>query len=140
DVHLGADRRERGPEGLAEGPGPGPQVGLVHQVGGGAVLGRERVDPQPAHVDDAAHAARRGGPGRARHRGAAGGRRHILSGADTPSRSSPLARTWRVASFSHSRVRCTSETSSSPKGVTRRWSYHLWYAPAISSRWRATRC
>ena len=64
-----------------------------------------------------------GAPGRPRRPGLAGDRGHMRSGADTPSSPSPLARTWRVASFSHRRVRCTSVTASSPNGATRRWSY-----------------
>ena len=51
---------------------------------------------------------------------------HMRSGVDTPSRPSPLARTWAVASFRARRVRCTSETSSSPWGTTRQESYQRW--------------
>ena len=47
---------------------------------------------------------------------------YILSGAETPRRSSPLAKTWRVASLSHSRVRWRSVISSSAvMGRTRLW-------------------
>ncbi len=50
------------------------------------------------------------------------GTTHIRSGAETPSRSSPLASTTRVASTSSSRARCRSDVSSSPRGSTRQLS------------------
>src|SRR5690606_12958422 len=57
------------------------------------------------------------------HRGAP----YIRSGAETPRSPRPLARTWPVASLSHSRVRCRSVTGSSAlTGRTRQVSYHLW--------------
>src|SRR5665647_3169236 len=57
------------------------------------------------------------------------------SGDETPSRPRPLARTTRVASLSHSRVRCRSVISSpASRGRTRHSSYHLWKWPARSSR------
>ena len=51
---------------------------------------------------------------------------HMRSGAETPSRSSPLRMTWPVASFSQSRVRCRSPIGSSPSGSTRQLSYQRW--------------
>src|SRR5690606_38272850 len=136
DVHAGADRSEGGLEGLPVVPGPRAQVALVEDEGGSAVLCRELTDADAGEGHLAVVVAHRsGGPRRAE-----GGARHMRSGAVTPRSSRPLASTWRVASLSHSRVRWVSETSSSPKGVTRRWSYHLWNAPASSSRYRATRC
>lgn len=59
---------------------------------------------------------------------------HIFSGALTPSKLKPLARTWPAASFNQSRVRCRSDTSSSARGVTRDAPYQAWYAPASSSK------
>ena len=59
---------------------------------------------------------------------------HIRSGAETPHSVSPFASTWRVASASQSRVRWVSVTGSSPCGVTRHASYHLWNSEASCSR------
>ncbi len=60
--------------------------------------------------------------------------RYIRSGALTPSRSRPLRNTVPTASLTQSRVWCTVDTGSSPRGVTRQVSYQRWYDPASSSR------
>ena len=100
----GANGRERGADGPRR---PGPE-GLVR---------RRR---QPGRGE-------RGGGGRRRHRGVP----HIFSGAETPSRSSPLRSTWAAAVFSHRRVRCRSPTSpgapsSAGTGVMRHAAYQEW--------------
>ncbi len=130
---------ERGRELVAELGGPPAHVRLVHDVQGRAVLGRERGYVAPADLELTALGSRdRPGPHvrdrKRRGRRRVGGHRYILSGAPTPSNPSPVARTWRVASLSHRRVRWTSPTGSSPWGVTRVRSYQAWKAPASSSR------
>ena len=132
-------RRER----VAEGAGPGPEVGLVEDVRRGAVLGdqvgqrdaadaRARRRPCAAVVDHRCGTSALGsvgwrsqaGPRRAPGRRAPSrpvrvGTTHIRSGAETPSRPRPLASTVRVAATSTSRARCRSAGSSSPSGSTR---------------------
>ena len=50
DVGAAAQVRERIPESVAEGHGPGPEVGLIEHVYRGAVLRREVADADPAHL------------------------------------------------------------------------------------------
>ena len=127
---------ERRGELVAERRGAAAHVVLVHHIEGRAVLGREGVDvasPDPElAVGARARPCATTGPRTPRLRLAA--HRYILSGAPTPSNPRPLARTWRVASLSHRRVRWRSVTGSSPRGVTRVRSYQPWKAAASSSR------
>src|SRR5690606_2227180 len=118
-------------EGGDEGAGAAAQVRLVEDVDGGAVLGGDVAHVDAAHLEAAVGGA--GDRGRPRGAGVRGGRlgrrrrgAHMRSGAETPRRRRPLAMTWPVASLSHSRVRWTSSTGSSPRGETRLWSYQRW--------------
>jgi len=129
DVHGRTQGREGLGERLAERGGPSPEIRLVDHPRGGPVFRRERACVHAPDCEDAS-----GGAGHAHRPHGRVEVCHIRSGALTPSRASPFASTVRVASFNHNRVRWTSVTGSSPTGVTRRWSYHLWYAPASSSR------
>ena len=136
-VHVGAAAQvgEGGVERRREVAGPGPEVRLVDHVGGGAVLGRDgdHVDVRDLEPAAAAAAPDRARPQRRDQLVDVGGRaqprraevalgvqrtglvraHYICSGADTPSRSRPRASTVRVASLTHSRVRCRSVISSS---------------------------
>ena len=142
---AGVEDVERG-ERVAERPGPGPQVHLVEHVRRGVELGDQVGHRHPADGQVTVDLVRRRGP-QARHQlvgvvrlaqpggalegavgvrpsGFVGGHRgdYIRSGAETPSRPRPLARTVRVAATSSSRARCRSVGSSSPIGSTRQLS------------------
>jgi len=95
------------------------QVGEVEDERRGSPLRREVGEPDAAEVRGlrAAWRDERRRPGTGHH---------MRSGAETPSRSRPFAMTRLVASFSQRRVRWASSTGSSPRGVTRQLSYHLW--------------
>ena len=123
DVDARADLRERRLERARGSRGRG-RAGRPRRGRRPGCRARRRASRTSTPADRHGTVGRPGDPGGP---GLAGDRRaHIRSGALTPSRPRPLARTWRVASFSHRRVRCTSPTTSSPNGATRRWSYHLW--------------
>ena len=121
------------------GGSPGAGIGFIQDVERGAETFRQGAHRAPAHLQVTGKAAYRGGPhpgrrtlGKGRgqlleisYRGAHRAT-HIFSGALTPSRCKPLARTWRVASFTQRRVRCRSLTSSSARGVTRALPYQVW--------------
>jgi hypothetical protein len=115
-------------KGSPPGPAAGAEVVLVEHVGRSAVLDGEVADVDVADVQHAAHP-----PGRRRpHAGIEVGRvvwrlnrrgvAHMRSGAETPSRPSPLRTTIWVAVHSHSRARLRSVTGSSPRGRTRQAS------------------
>ncbi len=123
DVAVGGTGAERDAPLAA----PLPEVILVQHVRRGAVLERQVADVDATdrqHATDATGGARPDGrvEGQADPRLQHGHRRHIRSGALTPSRPSPLASTTRVASHSQSRARPRSLAGSSPCGSTRQAS------------------
>ena len=133
-------------EGVAEVTAARPEVVLVDDVGGRAVIDRDvaYVDPgdgqcavavafdadgpQPCEqrVDVCGLAQptpdRSSPRRRAAHPPRAPSSAHIRSGAVTPSSCRPFAMTMRVASLSQSRARVSSLTSSSPRGRIRQLS------------------
>ena len=137
-VDVGAGER------LLERPGTCAEVVLVDDVGRRTELTGELVGRHPGHLqharaglgdvrgpqrlDQHVRVCRRHQPGRPAMAGLGVkgarlvGAHHIRSGAVTPSRSRPRAKTTRVASTRRSRARCTSVGSSSPRGRTRQTS------------------
>ncbi|TWH01886.1 hypothetical protein L615_001500000590 [Nocardioides sp. J9] len=141
-------------ERVAEGLRPGAELALVEDERRGVHVGHQVRHRDAADVQHAVVVlARRRRPQRGHQRvdvlglaqphrrgaGEAAGRdvpAHIRSGAETPSRSRPLAITVRVATVSTRRASLTGWTGSSPCGSIRhsRVSYHLLNTEAVSSR------